>query len=742
MRRVLFLLLVAGCGSGGAPPPAPRVDAAAPARPVEPPPGRVVFDFIANRPLAAVHLAGNLVLDGGSPEFWKWIDGGWKSNWYPAERDGDRPVAYVQGIAGVVRFPVDEEDAKGDLRLAFTARPAVPKQTLSLFVNEKPVANLSLDDGYKTYEVTLPAAKLQPGDNTVRFHFRAAGTLGGRHTAAAFERIFVAAKGSREPPAPPRLGAGYGLGGDVHRALASPMPARFSWYLPIPAGTSLRFGYGTQQPPAGVTFAVRAAVDGKPEVELWSAPAGPAWERATVDLAPVASETARIDFVVRGGGGAFAEPLLVADAKPPARPKAKAAEHVLVWMVDTLRADRLSAWDPKAPAKTPGFDQLAREATRFAHTTVQGNYSLPSHTTLLTGVLPSVHKMFEDKDRLAEPLPLVSQIFEKAGFATAIFSSNGYVSDKWGFKKGWDGYRNFIREDKPNSADQVWKAAKPWLEEQVKLGKRTFMYLATVDPHVAYNPPERFLKEYWPKPYKGPIKPVQTSQQLYSIKINKLKLSAEDKKYLEALYNAEVTQNDATFVQVVADLKQMGLYDKTAIVLISDHGDEFFDHGSVGHGHSLYQELVDVPLLVRYPPLFPEAKVVADDADLTDVYATLLDLAGVDANPEAQGESLAPLAVDDGPRMPRAVESFHDGAIRSLRLGRWKLITWTGGRVALYDLDADPREQHDLAAARPIVLRALRNVFAFQHAYGEKWHKTRWGVPSAMKAAFADEIGM
>jgi arylsulfatase A-like enzyme len=350
--------------------------------------------------------------------------------------------------------------------------------------------------------------------------------------------------------------------------------------------------------------------------------------------------------------------------------------------------------------------------------------------------------MYEDKDRLAEALPLVSQVFGRAGFATAIFSSNGYVSDKWGFKKGWDAYRNFIREDKPNSADQVWKAARPWLEEQVKQGRRTFMYLATVDPHVAYNPPERFLKDYWPKPYKGPIKPIKTSEQLYQIKIGKLKLTDEDKRYLEALYNAEVTQNDTTFVQVVADLKQLGIYDKTAIILVSDHGDEFFDHGSVGHGHSLYQELIDVPMEVRYPPRMPEAKRVAASVEVIDLTPTLLDLAGLDPNDEQQGASLIELAADDGPRMARPAESFHDGAIRSLRLGRWKLITWSGSRLALYDLQADPGEKHDLAADHPIALRWLRNVFAYYHAYGERWHKARWGVASDLKPAFADDVGM
>ena len=96
-------------------------------------------------------------------------------------------------IAGVVRFPIDAGDPKlqGDLRLAFTVRPAVPKQSLSVFWNEKPLGNLALDDGYKSYELSVPAARVRSGDNEVRFHFRAAGTLDGKHTAAAFERVLA-----------------------------------------------------------------------------------------------------------------------------------------------------------------------------------------------------------------------------------------------------------------------------------------------------------------------------------------------------------------------------------------------------------------------------------------------------------------------------------------------------------------------------------------------------------------------
>jgi arylsulfatase A-like enzyme len=203
-----------------------------------------------------------------------------------------------------------------------------------------------------------------------------------------------------------------------------------------------------------------------------------------------------------------------------------------------------------------------------------------------------------------------------------------------------------------------------------------------------------------------------------------------------------VTQNDTTFRDLVADLKQMGIYDATAIVLISDHGDEFFDHGSVGHGHSLYQELIDVPMEIRFPPRMPEGKRVAQSVEVIDLTPTLLDLAGIDPGEEEQGQSLLPIAADDGPEMARPAESFHDGAIRSLRLGRWKLILWAGGRLQLYDLAADPGEKHDRSGDRPIALRWLRNVFAYYHAYNERWRKARWGVASDLKPAFADDLGM
>ncbi len=194
---------------------------------------------------------------------------------------------------------------------------------------------------------------------------------------------------------------------------------------------------------------------------------------------------------------------------------------------------------------------------------------------------------------------------KKGGYRTGLFSSNGYVSSKWGFDRGWDETRNFIRESLPNGADYLWKTTKAWLDLPANKGKPTFLYLATVEPHVIYNPKKEFLAKYWDKPYRGPIKPAISGLQLGQIKMGKLKPDATDKAYLEALYDAEVTQSDSLFGAFIADLKARKIYDTSAVIMVSDHGDEFFEHGDVGHAQGVYQELVHIPLIIRAPGVFP-----------------------------------------------------------------------------------------------------------------------------------------
>ena len=449
---------------------------------------------------------------------------------------------------------------------------------------------------------------------------------------------------------------------------------------------------------------VRVAVDGKPARTLHQGTAGAAWRDLVLDAGDAAGHAARIDFVGRGPGIAWAEPRVVVKAPPRATPPSPQPhfDHLYVWMVDTFRADKMHAYNPKTRVQTPNYDAFAADATRYAWATVQGTWSLPSHASLLTGVYPTVHRATAHESKLAPEVPFVAEELKRDGYKTAMFSSNGYISSKWGFDRGWDVDRNFIRESLPNSADYLWKTAKAWIAPL--LPKREFVYLATIEPHVAYTPKKEFLVKYWDKPYTGPIKPVQSGVQLGAIKGGKLKVNDTDKAYLEALHDAEITGSDALFAKFIADLKQLGLYDTSVVVVVSDHGDQFYEHGSVGHGDTVYQELTHVPLIVRAPGLLPQGHVVNADVEMMDMAPTLLDLAGAKPDPKMQGASLVPLALDEIGASPRAAMTVDGQVARGLKVARYRLVHKGPGRMELYDELADPREQKDVAADRPIAL--------------------------------------
>jgi arylsulfatase A-like enzyme len=318
--------------------------------------------------------------------------------------------------------------------------------------------------------------------------------------------------------------------------------------------------------------------------------------------------------------------------------------------------------------------------------------------------------------------------------------SNGYVSDSWGFGQGWSHYRNFIRESRPSDAKALWTESLAWLKKR-KADERLFVYLATIDPHVIYNPPAEYLAMYDADSYAGIVKPTMTGLLLGKIKAGKAILNDRDKRRLEALYDGEITYNDVWFGKMQQDLAALGMLDDSVIVVVSDHGDEFYEHGSVGHGHTVFQELVSTPLLFGGRGL-PGGRIVEVDVEALDVLPTLLDLAGLPASPAVQGESLLPLMDQDGPQAARPAFSTHAGTLRGMKIGRYKLISSGAEQTRLYDLETDPTEQRDVSAEQPIAARHARDVFGLHVAHEERWSKSRWGVASNLRPEFSADHGL
>jgi arylsulfatase A-like enzyme len=749
-----FAFLAASCGRSpreGVQVDAPAAAVAAPAEAPAAAPDisgyRTSFDLLANRVHASSCRDGRLVIDAGALDFLKYVDGGWKTSWMLGEKDEGKPASLVAGLAALFFVPVDSDGdgpAPGPSTLAITMRALAPAQKVTIFVNEKPVSTLEVTNARKRYDVAVPAELLHAGDNRVRLQFKGAATLAsGKRAAAAVQQIAFGAASLGATPADLAVAdvRTAAVGGSSRRALVSGgHGGRISYYVQLPEGAHLAVGVGAESGQGGAAV-VRVAVDGKPARKLQEVTAGAQWRDLLLDLGDAAGRAARIDLVAHGPGIAWAEPRIVVKAPEhvaPPKPQPK-FDHLYVWMVDTLRADKVHGYNPKTRVQTPNYDAFAADATRFAWATVQGTWSLPSHASLLTGVYPTLHKATAHESKLAPEVPFVAEELRADGFKTGMFSSNGYISSKWGFDRGWDIDRNFIRESLPNSADYLWKTAKAWIGPL--LPKRQFVYLATIEPHVAYTPKKEFLAKYWDKPYTGPIKQVQSGVQLGAIKAGKLKINDTDKAYLEALYDGEVTGSDALFGKFIADLKQMKLYDTSVVAVVSDHGDQFYEHGSVGHGDTVYQELTHVPLIIRAPGLMPKGHVVNADVEMMDMAPTLLDLAGARPEPKMQGATLVPLALDEVGVSPRAAMTLDGQVARGLKVQRYRLVHKGPGRMELYDELADPREQKDVAGERPIALRSMRAVLGLLYAYETSWSKARWGTAANVTEAFYSSAG-
>ncbi len=760
-RLTPFLAFVlASCGAAKSTAPTALLDAGPPPAEAAAPPAaaapdlagmRTEIDLATNLVHATSHRDGRFVTDTSSIDFLKYVDGGWKTSFLVGELDEGKPTALVNGLSAMFFVPLDTDGdgaggtALADSTLSLTMRALAPKQRVSIFVNEKPVTTIEVDGATKRYDVAVPAAVLKLGDNRVRLTFKAAANLpGGKRSAAALKMVAFGPAALGAPKGELGIVAARDVtaGGARRRALVpGGSTSRVSFYVQLPEAATLALGYAATTPGAAVL--VRVSVDGQRPRTLHEGRTTAAWTDVVLPLGAASNQAARIDLIARGGDVAWSDPRVVVKAPAPVAAPAHARfEHIYVWMVDTLRADKVHAFNPKTRVQTPNYDAFAADATRFAWAQVPGTWSLPSHASLLTGVYPTVHKAVAHEARLSKDVPFVAEDLKKAGYRTGMFSSNGYVSAKWGFDRGWDINRNFIRENLPNGAPYLWKTAKAWIVPNIKAGKRDFAYLATVEPHVAYNPQKEFLVKYWNKPYAGPIKPQLTGAQLGLIKVGKMKINDNDKAYLEALHDAKITQSDAAFATFIADLKAAGVYDKSVVIVVSDHGDQFFEHGSVGHGDTVYQELTHVPLIIRAPGLLPAGHVVDADVEITDVYATILALAGLKSEPIVEGTSLVPLVFDEVGAGPRAALTVDGQVSRGLKERRYRLVHYGPGRVELYDEYEDRREQKNVAADRPIALRQMRGVLSLLYAYETRWNKSRWGTAANVTPEFVTSAGL
>lgn len=408
--------------------------------------------------------------------------------------------------------------------------------------------------------------------------------------------------------------------------------------------------------------------------------------------------------------------------------------NLLIVLFDTLRADHTQPYgSPKV--KTPQLLALAARGVTFTDASANASWTAPSVTSLLTSTHPTVHGVSGAAafDKLSAVsmvppgLPLLPEVLQQHGYATQAIFNNPIISPSFGYERGFDEVdeyfhlREQVLKESPSPAEQVERVWERDFEPLLaRRGERPFfVFLHEIDPHHPYQAPEPWVRMYLKERREPAADLAGSGLAVHDWFLHDPgRLSPRLVREIQGLYDAEVSFMDAYLGELVAKLEAAGLREDTLIVFLSDHGESLAEHGLLGHGKTLYEEVLEVPLLMSLPGVLPEGLRVTDPVALVDVAPTVLGLLGVPAPAGMQGRSLVPLlGPHPPPPAPRArfARSRFEGRwnLDSVRVADWKLIRRArdGGRDwELYDLAHDPREARNRWSEEPIVGGTLRQL--------------------------------
>jgi arylsulfatase A-like enzyme/peptidoglycan/LPS O-acetylase OafA/YrhL len=371
-------------------------------------------------------------------------------------------------------------------------------------------------------------------------------------------------------------------------------------------------------------------------------------------------------------------------------PASPSRPNIVLISIDTLRSDHVSGLGYGRPT-TPVLDALARDGTIFTRAYSTASWTAPAIVSLLTGRYPLEHGITRGRgggrnvfaqSPLPGALPYLPRLLRTAGYRTLGLTANGHLARELAFDQGFDRYECIGFGDGAEIEAKItaWTPDRP--------GRRpTFIWLHFLDPHLPYRAQGPWIREAWPEPPSDDeaLAGATSGVALHGLGVSGLRLD-----YLRALYDSEIQRVDAIIGRVLARIDDPR---HTLVVVTADHGEEFLEHGDFGHGHSLYEEVIRVPLIIRQPEARMAGLVIDTPVSLIDVAPTILSVAGL----ETESFSGHDLANPAGPPTERTLFASNDRIVpmRAAIRGNEKLIVLpkADGRDERFDLRADPREQ-------------------------------------------------
>jgi arylsulfatase A-like enzyme len=649
-------------------------------------------------------------------------------------------------IAAARMTPVAEGDRIHSVEIR--ARISAGTQLNVRFVEslkEDPDANIADAEDF----ILASAVPIRPGEEVQRYVVPAPmGYVGGSQTKTLLIRPSDAA-GARfaiesvrvifadEHLATLASGVGWHGLGEIYRdALALRGGESVALPVELPADATLFVAVGTvSEGPVSLRVALTTP-SGSRTLLRRTVTTPDRWERTRVGLAEYAGAEGTLVFSVdkaeSGGVGFFGNPVLRGPA-PEVSPRA-----VILVLADTLRPDHLQPYGYERPT-APNLAGLASEGALFQDVVAQGSWTKVSTPSILTGLYQSSHGVTHFTSRLPDAAQMLPEVLQDAGYATIGFSSVPFTGRFSNMNQGYDVFHELtsLGDNSTKTSRAYVDRLVDWLEDHADVP--VFAFLHVFDPHDPFEPRAPY-DTLWADPARREqhLREVEETRPLISWPFMKQRGLPNPAELAEAgfdpethvqhnqdWYDGSIRGMDAELGRLVERLRELGLADDAVVAFTSDHGEEFFEHGSVFHGETLYGEMLDVPLVLWAPGRVRAGTTVEQTVQSIDLMPTLLDLAGVPVPEVVQGRSLVPLLRGGDWTARPAVAESHSGpaggpptprkgwSSDAIVSGGWKLIHNTerpedAPEFELYHRERDPLDQVDVAASFPAEVERLR----------------------------------
>ncbi|MFH1312220.1 MAG: sulfatase [Candidatus Eisenbacteria bacterium] len=408
--------------------------------------------------------------------------------------------------------------------------------------------------------------------------------------------------------------------------------------------------------------------------------------------------------------------------------------NVVLIGVDTLRPDHLGCYGYGRDT-SPNIDRLARSGVLCENPVSQCPWTLPSFASVMTSLYPTQHGAGIHMNSMRTSFPTLAGMLNERGYATGAVVNVSVLSTEFGVDRGFEHY-DASAPGVRRVADQVTEDALAWIDSVDD--RPFFVFVHYFDPHLSYSPAAPYDTLYDPG-YDGEIG--NSFERETYLRMRPALFGEENEQtradwnHIRALYDGEIAFTDEAIGDLLAGLEERGISSNTLVVLLSDHGEEFFEHRGYGHGHTLYREVIDVPLIFSLPARLPAGVRLSRQVRLVDIMPTVLDLLGFDGDTHFEGVSLAPMLTGKGNSDRVEAAIFPVGVAYSEELQRggerkgvtaypWKLVyDVSDGEERLYNLQQDPGETENLVRHDPDVLPMLEEMlFRGLLAMSDTWY--------------------